>query len=74
VTVVAFPDPRVIREHRRCRVCGDLVLVFVMDGAFLPRPGHYTCVDHHDTPQGPERVVRLVEAESMPQLGLDDAA
>jgi hypothetical protein len=73
VTVYAFPDPRVIQHQRRCGRCGVLVLVYVMDNAFLPREPHYRCSEcKDDVPGGVGRVLSLVAAEGQQTFG--DAA
>jgi ribosomal protein S27AE len=68
VTLLEFRDPRVIREHRRCGRCGDTILVFVMDGASLPREPHYRCSECHDVPEATaDRVAALTIVQ--PELG-----
>jgi ribosomal protein S27AE len=69
VTLLEFRDPRVLREHRRCGKCGDTILVFVMDDAFLPREPHFRCSECHDVPEATEsRVASLVVVQ--PELEL----
>jgi hypothetical protein len=68
VTVYAFPDPRVIQHQRRCGRCGVLVLVYVMDNAFLPRDPHYRCSDCVHEPSGVDRVLALVAAEGQQSM------
>lgn len=72
MTVIAFPDPFVHREHRRCRICGDPVLVILLAGAQVVRDPYFACADCHETPEATP--ARLALLEPVPQLGIGDEA
>lgn len=71
MTVIDFPNPFVMREHRRCRSCRETVLTFCLNGAECPRQGVFACADCGRTPEATDaRVVAL----TMVQPELDSAA
>lgn len=76
MNVIDFPNPYVLREHRRCRTCRDLVLIFCCGGAECPRQGVYACSECRNAPVGSLKAVTdVVEAEGRTQLDLGgDAA
>lgn len=73
MTVYEFRHPDFIHVHRRCRKCGETVLVTLGFGADVPRDPYFTCAFCHETPEATqERVLALVLPQ--PQLDLGDEA
>lgn len=62
----AFETPFAIHVRKRCRVCRDVVLVTLVNGATEPRDGFYTCASCLNTPPATAAAVE----QSRPQLRL----
>lgn len=63
--------PFALKEFRRCRGCGERVVVWLLNGASCPRDPYFTCAWCRGGDGSAERAEAAVErSRSRPQLSL----
>ena len=72
MSVIAFPDPFVHREHRRCRVCSARIEVILLAGALVPRDPYFSCSECLDASASLDRIETLIVRETQLHLVEDD--